>query len=98
MLYEDHLKTTISDLAKLGERTWELNDHNINLYAWIVDSTGSPDGSIQLGWAWIGAACGGKGNLPRPDSGTSVTAGPTWGEIIGTAGVICCNLLTVIVI
>ena len=67
-------------MRKLSAKTAELNDEEVNLYAWIVDGGG------DNGIAWLGSACKtGSGE----NSKTSLVRGPSrYNAIIETAEVI----------
>ena len=68
LFYNDTLAVTLDNLKKVSEKTAELGENDVALYAWIVDGGGAN------GMAWLGSACehgsGGK-------SKTSITRGPS---------------------
>ena len=80
LFYNETLPVNLESLRKLSAKTAELNDEEVNLYAWIVDGGG------DNGIAWLGSACKtGSGE----NSKTSLVRGPSrYNAIIETAEVV----------
>ena len=51
LFYNETLPVNLESLRKLSAKTAEMNDEEVNLYAWIVDGGG------DNGIAWLGSAC-----------------------------------------
>ena len=85
MFYNETLPVNLESLRKLSAKTAELNENEVNMYAWIVDGGG------DNGIAWLGSACKtGTGE----NSKTSTVRGPSrYNAIIETAEVITRNSL-----
>ena len=79
MLYNETLKVNKESLDKLSVKTAELNEDEVNMYAWIVDGGG------DNGIAYLGTACKtGSGKKSK----TSIVRGPSrYHAIIETAEV-----------
>ena len=79
MFYNETLSVNPTNLRKLSTKTKELNEDEVDMYAWIVDGGG------DNGVAWLGAACKtGTGEQSK----TSLTRGPSrYNAIIETAEV-----------
>ena len=78
-MYNETLRVNRESLRKLSVKTAELNEDEVNMYAWIVDGGG------DNGIAWVGKACKtGSGKKSK----TTMVRGPSrYHAIIETAEV-----------
>ena len=79
LLYNETLKVNYESLKKLSVKTAELDEDEVDMYAWIVDGGG------DNGIAWLGTACKTGSGM---NSKTSIVRGPSrYHAIIETAEV-----------